>query len=623
METNRPENSVTQAISPENMNIVFVGHVDHGKSTIIGRLLADTNSLPKGKLEALQQDCRRRGVPFEYAYLIDALKDERAQSITIDTARIFFKSKVRDYLILDAPGHIEFIKNMVTGASHAEAAVLVIDAQEGVMDNSRRHGYLLSLLGIKQVIVAINKMDLVGYDQAVFEHVKSEYTEFLKTVQIKPACFIPLSGREGEGVVFHSEAMPWYTGPTVLEALDTFEKQKQLTDRPFRLPVQDIYKFSGSGDQRRIIAGSIVSGIIHKGDALVIYPSGKQMHVLDLVAYNRPDISSAESGEAIGLTMQEQVYVQRGEMICLAADPPPHVSSRMRVSLFWIGRESLRPDKTYLLKVGTVKEYVKVEQIHRVIDAASYNKLEAPREVRHHEVAEVTLKANHPIAFDTSDQLPDTSRFVLVDGYEIAGGGIIQEALTDEDSALRNEVYLRNQKWVQGLLTAEQRADRFDQHPALIIITGKKGSGRKHLAAALERSMFEHGNLVYYLGIGSVIYGINADLTNKCNQEEWAEHLRRFAEVCHLLLDTGMILIITAVEFSNADVKTLKALINSEIIETVWLGDEVTTDLTPDIHLKLDESQEEQMQRIKAGIEADGLLNGARNGQLHLEIIRN
>ncbi|MFZ3150595.1 MAG: GTP-binding protein [Anaerolineaceae bacterium] len=618
MENNHPENSITQAISPENMNIVFVGHVDHGKSTIIGRLLADTNSLPKGKLEALQQDCRRRCVPFEYAYLIDALKDERAQSITIDTARIFFKSKVRDYLILDAPGHIEFIKNMVTGASHAEAAVLVIDAQEGVMENSRRHGYLLSLLGIKQVIVAINKMDLVGYDQAVFERVKSEYTEFLKTVHIEPACFIPLSGREGEGVVFHSEAMPWYTGPTVLESLDTFEKQKQLTDRPFRLPVQDVYKFSGSGDHRRLIAGSIVSGIIHKGDALVIYPSGKQTHALDLVAYNRPNISSAESGEAIGLTMQEQVYTRRGEMICLAADPPPHISTRMRVSLFWIGRESLRPHKTYLLKVGTVKEYVKVEQIHRVIDAASYNKLEAPREVRHHEVAEITLKANHPIAFDTSDQLPDTSRFVLVDGYEIAGGGIIREALTDEDSALRNEVYLRNQKWVQGLLTAEQRADRFDQHPALIIITGKKGSGRKHLASALERGMFEHGNLVYYLGIGSVIYGVNADLMNRHDQEEWAEHLRRFAEVCHLLLDTGMILIITAVEFSNADVKTLKALINSEIIETVWLGDEITTDLIPDIHLRLDESQEEQMQRIKAGIEADGLLNGTRNGQLHL-----
>lgn len=270
----------------ESMNIVFVGHVDHGKSTIVGRLLADTNSLPKGKLEALQADCARRGVPFEYAYLIDALKDERTQNITIDTARIFFKSKVREYLILDAPGHIEFIKNMVTGASHAEAAVLVIDAHEGVRENSRRHGYLLGMLGIQQVIVAINKMDLVGYDQAVFERVKKEYDAFLQTVGITPAATIPLSGREGEGVVFHSPAMPWYTGKTLLEALDAFEKHKPLVDRPLRLPIQDVYKFSEDGDQRRIVAGTLTSGSIRPGDFLVAYPSGKRTHVAELVAFN-------------------------------------------------------------------------------------------------------------------------------------------------------------------------------------------------------------------------------------------------------------------------------------------------------------------------------------------------
>ncbi|MFZ3069762.1 MAG: GTP-binding protein [Anaerolineaceae bacterium] len=598
------------------MNIVFVGHVDHGKSTIVGRLLADTNTLPKGKLEALQQDCARRGVPFEYAYLIDALKDERAQSITIDTARIFFKSKVRDYLILDAPGHIEFIKNMVTGASHAEAAVLVIDAQEGVMENSKRHGYLLSLLGIKQIIVAINKMDLVDYDQEIFEQVKAEYTEFLKTIQIEPACFIPLSGREGEGVVFPSAAMPWYSGMTVLEALDSFEKQKPLTDRPLRIPIQDVYKFSGPGDQRRIIAGTVSSGVVHEGDQLVVYPSGKTTHLKSFAAYNKPHQAAAECGEAIGLTMQEQVYVRRGEMVSRAADPAPQVSSRLRTSLFWIGEQPLSINKTYLLKVGTVKEHVKVEAIHQVIDAASYNKLETSTEVRRHEVAEVTLKATHPLAFDTSDQMPDTSRFVLVDGYEIAGGGIIREALPDEDTRLRDEVYLRNQKWVQGLITAEQRSARFDQTASLIIITGKKGVGRKRLAATLERGMFEHGNLVYYLGIGSVIYGVNADLMNRSDPEEWAEHLRRFAEVCHLMLDTGLILIITAVELTNSDVKILKAIINTEVIETVWLGDEITTDLIPDIHLKLTESQEDQMQKIKAGIIGAGLLNGNRHCQI-------
>lgn len=595
----------------ESMNIVFVGHVDHGKSTIVGRLLADTNSLPKGKLEALQADCARRGVPFEYAYLIDALKDERTQNITIDTARIFFKSKVREYLILDAPGHIEFIKNMVTGASHAEAAVLVIDAHEGVRENSRRHGYLLGMLGIQQVIVAINKMDLVGYDQAVFERVKKEYDAFLQTVGITPAATIPLSGREGEGVVFHSPAMPWYTGKTLLEALDAFEKHKPLVDRPLRLTIQDVYKFSEDGDQRRIVAGTLTSGSIRPGDFLVAYPSGKRTHVAELVAFNHDPLPQAEAGKAIGFTMHEQIYLRRGEIMCRADEPAPQVSTRLRTSLFWIGEQPLRVGQDYLLKAGTAKETVRVEEVHQVLDAASYELVENAQQVGKHMAAEVTLKTRHPIAFDVGTQLPETSRFVLVDGYEIAGGGKILEALPDEDTRLRQEVYERDQKWIQGVLTANQRAQRFNQQPALIIITGEKGTGRKRLAAHLEQRLFAEGSLVYYLGIGSVIHGVNFDLTNRTNPEEWAEHVRRFAEVCHLLLDTGLILIVTAIELTSADVNILKTIINTEIIQTIWLGDEITTDLVPDIHLRKDEDEEDQLARIKASIESSGVVNGA------------
>jgi len=601
---------MTQPLSQESMNIVFVGHVDHGKSTIVGRLLADTNSLPKGKLEALQADCARRGVPFEYAYLIDALKDERTQNITIDTARIFFKSKLREYLILDAPGHIEFIKNMVTGASHAEAAVLVIDAQEGVQENSRRHGYLLGMLGINQVIVAINKMDLVGYDQSVFEAVKNEYSAFLQTIGITPAAYIPLSGREGDGVASHSPAMPWYTGKTLLEALDAFEKHKPLVDRPLRMPVQDVYKFSEDGDQRRIVAGTLSSGTMRPGDALVAYPSGKRTHVAELVTFNQSSLSQAEAGEAIGFTMQEQIYLRRGEVICHPDELAPEVSTRLRTSLFWIGEQPLQVGKDYLLKVGTAKENVHVEAIHHVLDAATYDLSESSEEVSRHMAGEVTLKSRHPIAFDVGTQLPETSRFVLVDGYEIAGGGRILEALPDEDMHLRQEVYQRDQKWVQGILTAGQRAQRFNQQPALIIITGEKGMGRKRLAAHLEQHLFTEGSLVYYLGIGSVIHGVNFDLTNRSKPEEWAEHVRRFAEVCHLLLDTGLILIVTAIELTSADVKILKTIINTEIIQTIWLGDEITTDLVPDIHLRLDEDEETQLARIKAGIEVAGVVNG-------------
>jgi bifunctional enzyme CysN/CysC len=227
-------------LTKEQMHVVVVGHVDHGKSTIIGRLLADTNSLPKGKLEAIREKTLKSGRPFEFAYLIDALKDEQAQSITIDSARVFFQSNKRNYIIIDAPGHIEFIKNMVTGASHAEAAILVIDAEEGVQENSRRHGYLLGMLGIKKIVVVVNKMDLVDYSQAVFKAIVDEYSHYLSDLGIQPMYYIPVSGREGDGVVKPSERLAWHTGPTVLDALDLFTKEKPLVDLPLRIPVQDV-----------------------------------------------------------------------------------------------------------------------------------------------------------------------------------------------------------------------------------------------------------------------------------------------------------------------------------------------------------------------------------------------
>jgi bifunctional enzyme CysN/CysC len=220
------------------MDIVIVGHVDHGKSTVIGRLLADTNSLPEGKLESIREFCARNARPFEYAFLLDALKDEQAQGITIDTARTFFKSDKRDYVIIDAPGHIEFLKNMVTGAARAEAAVLVIDAKEGIQENSKRHGYLLSMLGIRQIVVAVNKMDLVDYDRKAFEDIRDEYVAFLARIGVTPRFFVPMAAFPGEGMVGPSGKMPWYKGPDLLAAIDAFEKAPSKAAQPFRLPVQ-------------------------------------------------------------------------------------------------------------------------------------------------------------------------------------------------------------------------------------------------------------------------------------------------------------------------------------------------------------------------------------------------
>src|SRR5215211_5787240 len=293
----------------QRMNIVIVGHVDHGKSTVIGRLLADTHSLPEGKLEQIRAQCELNSKPFEYAFLLDALKDEQAQGITIDAARVFFKSAVRPYLILDAPGHIEFLKNMITGAARAEAALLVIDAAEGVQENSRRHGYMVSMLGVRQLAVVVNKMDLVNWDRAVYDRIVKEYGAFLEQVGIRPSGFVPVSGRGGDNIAERSANLSWYDGPTVLGALDAFHSEPAPVSQPFRMPVQDVYKFTKQGDDRRIVAGTIDSGSVSVGDTMIFYPSGKKSRVKSIEAFNRSSLTKVEAGWAVGLTLQEQIYI--------------------------------------------------------------------------------------------------------------------------------------------------------------------------------------------------------------------------------------------------------------------------------------------------------------------------
>jgi len=595
-------------LTKEQMHVVVVGHVDHGKSTIIGRLLADTNSLPKGKLESIKEKCRKSGKPFEYAYLIDALKDEQAQSITIDSARVFFQSKQRNYIIIDAPGHIEFIKNMVTGASHAEAAILVIDAEEGVQENSRRHGYLLGMLGIKKIVVVVNKMDLVGYKEEVFNSIVSEYGLYLTGLGIQPLCYIPVSGREGDGVVKPSPKLAWYTGPTVLDALDLFEKEKPLSDLPLRIPVQDVYKFSNYGDNRRVVAGCIASGQVKVGDELVFYPSGKRTKVKTLESFNTPKITSRKTGQSVGFTMMEQIYVNRGQITTRVNDSPPFVSSRLRASIFWLGKQPLTLGKDYIFKLGTSHEKVQVEAIHKVIDASDYKNQNHHTEIGHHDVAEVTFKLAHPIAFDTSEVFPETSRFVLVDDYEIRGGGIVLEALPDEDEQIREDVYTRNLKWIPSSVTMAQRAEMYNQRASIVVITGTKNAGRKTLARKLEQQLFNDGKYVYYLGIGSLLYGVNADLKRHEAPGGWREHIRRFAEVSHLFLDAGILLIVTAIELTQDDLDILETVIEKDMVHVVWMGEKLTTDIEYDIYLKNRESIDEGVVLIKNLLQKRGIL---------------
>ena len=588
------------------MNIVIAGHVDHGKSTVTGRLLADTNSLPSGKLEQVKANCERNAKPFEYAFLLDALKDEQSQGITIDSARIFFKTKLREYIIIDAPGHIEFLKNMISGAARAEAAMLVIDAHEGIRENSRRHGYMLSLLGIKQIAVLVNKMDLVKYDQNVFAKVVSEFTEFLRSVGVEPMEFIPIAAREGDNIASLSAKMPWYKSYTVLDALDKFKTEPAPYEKPFRMPVQDVYKFTNQGDDRRIIAGTVETGKLKIGSEVIFYPSGKRSKVKTIEGFNRPQETEVISGQAAGFTLTEQIYVKRGELAVLRDEMPPKVTSRIKTSLFWLGKKPMQPKKEYFIKLGSAKISCRLESVVKLIDASTLDQKQNVEMINRHDVAECILKLSKPIAFDLAEHIPATSRFVIVDEFEIAGGGIIREDLTDGQGWIREKVFLRNYKWEQSSISIEKRVVKNNQKPTLVLITGEKNSGKKTLARALESNLFEDGRNVYFLGIGNILYGVDADIKHTGNMRQ--EHLRRLAEVAHILLDNGVILIVTAVGLNQEDLETIKSTILNEQIEIIWIGDTVSTDIIPDLKFPVTPDTVETVASIKEMMMDKGII---------------
>ena len=591
----------------ESMNIVIAGHVDHGKSTVIGRLLADTGSLPEGKLEQVRENCRRNSKPFEYAFLLDALKDEQAQGITIDSARVFFKTNKRHYIIIDAPGHIEFLKNMVTGASHAEAALLVIDAAEGVQENSRRHGYMISMLGVRQIVVLVNKMDLVDYKQDVFDAIVAEYTEFLADIDVKAEAFIPVSGMEGDAIAELTDKIPWYSGQTVLESLDNFRKEAPPTDKPFRMPVQDVYKFTKAGDQRRIIAGTVDTGSITVGEEVTFYPSGKRSTVKSLERFNAPTPKQFSASEAAGLTLDQQIYIARGQLAAKAGEPEPSVSERLRVNLFWMGKKPLEPGKDYILKVGTVKEPVQIEKIISVMDASDLSSGQQKDKIEHHDVAEVILQCRHAIAFDTVDLNPSTSRFVLVDDYEIRGGGIIREALPDEDQQMRQRVMQRNLNWAASAVSRERRWERYNQKATLVMVTGKRNVGKKALARAIEQYLFTEGKLVYFMGIANVLYGVDADIKKPgTDQTHRPEHLRRLAEVANIMLDAGVILIVTAIGLTQNELEIIRSVVDSDLIEAIWLGEE-PTDIQA-LHVPNLDNMDRTLENVKAMLQNKGII---------------
>lgn len=589
----------------ESLRVVITGHVDHGKSTVIGRLLADTGSLPEGKLEELRKYCQRNAKPFEYAFLLDTLKDERAQGITIDASRIFFKTARRRYIVLDAPGHIEFLRNMVTGASRADAALIVIDAKEGVRENSRRHGYLLSMLGIRQVVVLVNKMDLVGYERAVFDHVAADYTRFLEQVRIRPLHIIPVAAYPGDNIAVPSEKLRWYGGPTVLDALDELRADAPPLKAPLRMPVQAVYKFTELDDNRRIVAGTIETGTLRVGDTIVFYPSGKRTTVASIEGFNQPLATHAAAGDATGFTMAEQVYVARGEIVTRADQEKPHVTTRFRANLFWLGRTPMITKREYLLKLGTARVVARLQAIERIIDASTLDPLDGQPQIERHQVADCVIEVARPLAFDSSDELVTTGRFVIVDDYEIAGGGIIREALQDSQSPVRDRVMKRNAQWDASHISEGRRAERYSQRPALILITGDESTDRKGLARECEARLFEQGRFVYFLGMGNVVHGVDADIAGVGGTRP--EHLRRLGEVANILLDAGLIVVAAAANLMAHEIDALRTAIGEDRLHTVWIGEARETNEATDLQLPADESPE-RFERISALLQRHGTI---------------
>jgi bifunctional enzyme CysN/CysC len=577
------------------LSFVIVGHVDHGKSTVIGRLLADTGSLPEGKLDQVRALCARTSRPFEYAFLLDTLRDEQAQGITIDTTRIFFRTPRRRYMILDAPGHIEFLRNMVTGAAKADAALLVIDAKEGIRENSRRHGVLLSLLGIRQVAVLVNKMDLVGRSEAEFEAVRRDYGAFLARLGVVPSAFIPVSAFEGENLATRSARMPWYSGPTVLEAVEAFASAPTGEEGLFRMPVQDVYKFTEGGDNRRIVAGTVESGRLRRGDSLVFWPSGKRTRVSSFEAFGQEPPAAVAAGQAVGFQMTEQIYLRRGEVACREDEAPPLSGSRLLASVFWLGKEPLARGRRYGLKLGTARAEAELAEIRRVVSTHELAEAPEPRqEVRAHEVAELVLELDAPIAFETRDRHATLSRFVLMDGYEPSGGGVVRERLEDPRQELLERAAERERRWEPGLIGVHEREAR-NGHPAyVLLLSGERDAPRKEAAKLLERRLFDAGHHAYFLGFGNVRHGVGRE-----------EPIRAAGEVAQLFLDAGMILVISMQGLSHDDFQAIRVALGGKRALAAWMG-AGDPGFEPDFRLGVD--AEEAVKTLVQELALKGLL---------------
>ena len=556
-----------QSTGKQQLRVVIVGHVDHGKSTLIGRLLYDTDSLPEGKVEEIEAICKRRGTDVvEWSFVLDAFQAERDQAVTIDSTQIWFSTDNRDYVIIDAPGHREFLKNMISGAAAADAAILVVDGAEGVQEQTRRHAYLLHLLGLQQIAVVINKMDLVNHDTEAFENVSREVREYLGSIGVTPRFIIPISARNGDMIASRGESIGWYSGKTLIEVLDSFENAALPVSRPLRFPVQDVYRFQG----KRIIVGRVESGILRKGDRLMFSPGNEEATVTSLEVWPEDDDKvEARPGEAIGITLDQRLFVERGH-IGSHTKNPPMLSNVFRASIFWLSQKPLKVGNSYKIRFGSHEAMVTVQSIDKVIDTQDLADQSDKSEVKRNTVAEVTLRARDLLPIDPYSDNERLGRIVMYQGYDIAGGGVISmEGYADQRR--RKAPKSENIHKVEHLLNHDVRAKRAGHRGGVFWFTGLSGSGKSTLAMAVEKALFEKGFSTYVLDGDNIRHGLNRDLG--FSPKDRSENIRRIGHVAALMADAGLIVLSAFISPYRADRRRARAAAGEKYNELYLAAD--------------------------------------------------
>ncbi|WP_269509270.1 sulfate adenylyltransferase subunit CysN [Burkholderia sp. IMCC1007] len=541
------------------LRFITCGSVDDGKSTLIGRLLYESNMLFDDQLTQLEADSKKvgtQGGELDFALLVDGLSAEREQGITIDVAYRFFATARRKFIVADTPGHEQYTRNMITGASTADLAVILIDARKGVLTQTRRHSHLVALIGIRRVVLAINKMDLVDYDRAVFERIDADYRAFAAELGLDEIVSIPMSALRGDNVIAPSARMPWYAGPTLMQHLDTLPLVERVTrDEPFRLPVQWVNRphlnFRG-------YAGSIASGEVRVGERVRVLPSGKESRVASVIT-PAGEADVARAGEAVTLTLADEIDISRGDMIA-RADAPPEVADQFEATLVWMHDEPLLPGRPYLVKLGTQTVGATCATPKYKIDVNTREHL-AARTLALNEIGVCNLSFDRPVAFDPYDRNRHTGGFIVIDRFtnDTVGAGMLHFALRRA----------HNVHWQAVDVDRSARALQKAQTPRIVWLTGLSGAGKSTIANLVERRLHALGKHTYLLDGDNVRHGLNRDLG--FTEADRVENIRRVAEVARLMLDAGLIALVSFISPFRAERDMARAMVGPDEFVEVFV----------------------------------------------------